>query len=820
MRGIMYMIPLAYRETCRVLSEHLRQVAANDEKNKMTLRNLELTWSLSVGQMTGAVMRVLAEDATSTPSTLQYRLPLDVAVENAPRGLSDQKPMVPYAVTKLVEYLNENDAFSVSNLFTSDPKSIEVVEDIIYVLNGGSLGVDGAFPTEATPVDAAVALKQWIADIPGSAGIFPDSMRPDFVHAIPPIVASPSPSPAPGEDASSSNASSAGHVNFSQMPDRLEPLFWKLPEPYLQTIKVLLGLLRNWTTFAPEDISSLQAVQALFMEYPLPLQHVLAYLLHNYDMLFADDDSALTAHLQTLVFNSPGNANAGVVGGGGGGANQGFGSPLSPRHLAFNKNTQSSTPSSTTVNTATNSPASGGEFAIAGSTSTTSTTEQHAMEDDEESQLHPEAATAVASAIMDAATSTIAAAGSATPNTASPSGKIKKSKSQKEKTAGSSPSSGKVRKVREAEDELSTTPTRKARTGGIGKTGKASDSPSKHDSPAKRGTSPPKVRVNEDGTPTRRHLKSSSADVESPSGTSKRKENSDMVRSGSKGSTQKGSGSKESSSDQISNSSPPRKPLSRSPSSDDASDDSASNGVHNENGNGADKKVSKVTPKRDKKPRLSREVTDDPELALKKDGDANKDGTRDKVRRTKSSSSAGSTGPSPSPSAEDLSVKKRAPKKREDSDGGASKDNGESNSSSNHNDSNSDKPETNGSAKKKKKKEADMETVPEEGENQSPNVAEAEGASTPKTRKKKSDDTDSPSGGSTEKRKKSEKRSKSSDPTSSNIDSAEPSSDAPDPISSPKKSRKAANAAADDISAIPSTKKASRIKISTALSDA
>lgn len=796
MRGIMYMIPLAYRETCRVLADHLRMVAANDEKNKMTLRNLELTWSLSVGQMTGAVMRVLAEDATCTPSTLQYRLPLDVAAENAPRGLSD-KPMVPYAVTRLVEYLNENDAFSVPHLFTSEPRSIELIEDIIYVLNGGSLGVDGALPAETTPIDAAIALKQWIADIPGHAGIFPDSMRPDFVQAIPPIAASPSPTPTPqGDDSTTpiatATSSSSAHVNFSQMPDRLEPLFWKLPEMYLQTIKVLLGVLRSWTTFAPEDISSLQAIQALFTDYPLPLQHVLAYLLHNYDQLFAGEDMALTAHLQALVFASPSNANGNGV------TVQptitGLGSPLSPRHLAFNNKVtqpQQTTPtsaSSNTSNTSASSPTSGGESSHA--TADANGHELHSADEGDEQQHALEGASAVVAAAVVAT-----ASGPATPG--SPSGKIKKVKSTKSSGSSPSGSSGKTKRVREAEDgDLSTTPTRKTRTG-LSKNKSTSDSPSsKLDSPSKRSASPSKGKTSDDGTPNRtRHLKSSSADVDSPTG-----KRTELARSGSK------KGTKESSTEL--SSSPPRKPLSRSPSTDESSDDSVSNGTNGENGS------ANGTSKRSQRTRLSREVTDDPELALKK---TNEGGTHEKVRRSKSSSSAGSATVSPSPSAEDVSVKKRAPKKREDSDGGASNDT----SASNTPEPTPEKSDTNGSAKKKKKKDAEMETVAEETEAHEPAAAEPEGASTPKSRKKKSDDTNESPSGSTEKRKKSEKRSKSNDPTSAAVDStdaAEATNGAPESVSSPKKSRKATPA--DDITAIPSSKKASRIKVSTPLADA
>lgn len=875
MRGIMYMIPLAYRESCRVLAEHLRQVAALSDKNKMTLRNIELTWSLSVGQMTGAVMRVLAENPLSTPSTLQYRLPLDVAAENAARGLSDKTISVPYAVTRLVEFLTENDGFSTPMLFNTEPKNPELIEDMIYVLNGGSInGVDSAFPAETSPVDAAVALKQWIAELPGLAGVFPDSLRPDFVHAIPPIAASPSPHNSARSEGASSPSSAgsvpSANVNFSQLPDRLELLVWKLPEPYLQTIKELLSLLRNWTTFAPEDISSIQAVQALFVDYPLPLQHVLAYLLHNFESIFSEDDSALTAHLQSLVFaTSPG---GGGAAGGASGANGavgiglGPGSPLSPRHLAFNGKVHAPIPMtpvsplsaataspSTSNTTSASNNASGGETATAGNASNSS--EPTTPEDVASTTSNPSNSTEFG------ADATNNANGSAPATPGSPTAKVKKAKTHKAST-GTTPvsgsPSGKIKKAKEAEDDNSATLTRKTRTGAVSKVPKTADSPGsvakRSNSPSKRSASPSKrsaspstkgrtTEIETDDinnvTPqkSRGHLKSSSADVDSV--TAKRKDGSSpgMVRSGSK-TSQKGSGSKESSSDQLPIVSPvPRKPLSRSPSStEESSNDSEANDASRpdtsveENGNGATKsnksgsKSASGTPsKRDKKVKTSEVSSDDNDIPVKQKADG---GRERGLRRSKSSSSAGSSTITPSTSAEDVALgkKRKSSKKREDSDIGD-----ESNQNS------SEEPKTtpaavstptkssdaNGSAKKKKKKdkEADADEVEkEEDDAKEPSAqSDADGMSTPKsTKKSKGEETDS-----TEKRKKSEKRSKSNDPSASPAAAdSEPADGTNNGTSSesPKKSKKSSTASSDYIGG-PSSKKASRIKVSAPLAE-
>lgn len=466
MRGIMYMIPLAYRETCRVLVDHLRLVAANSEVNKMTIRNVELTWSLSVGQMTGAIVRVLSESPFPVPSTLQFHVPLEVAIENTPREMTSEKHLVPYAVSKLVSYMKENDAFSTPFLFSTEPKSADILEDVIYVLNGGSLGVDGAFPAEMSVIYAASALKQWISDVPGDSGLFPDAMRPDFVRVIPPG----------GPEAKS--------INYAQMPDKLEPLVWKLPDAHLETLKMLLGMLRTWTTFAPEDMTCLQAVELLFPGYPLPLQHVLSYLLHNFDTLFGEDDSALAAHLHSLVFASPGAASNPN------GPN--FASPLSPRHLAFNNKTSSGTPISSPGGPGTN----GSSIAhLSGDASFHDPTLATGHITDEDDLDHEDIA-------GETTTAEATAEAPGTPTT--PSKPYKKSKTLK---AGSSPlAPGKVKKIKEAEDG---TPTKKTKT--TKPKANASDSPTRSAS------------ADLEDKPKPKHSKATSADAESPAASEKKK---------------------------------------------------------------------------------------------------------------------------------------------------------------------------------------------------------------------------------------------------------------------------------------------------------
>jgi len=54
LKAILARIPYVNRETIKLLSEHLKLVCANSEKNKMSVRNIEITWSLSVGPIVGA----------------------------------------------------------------------------------------------------------------------------------------------------------------------------------------------------------------------------------------------------------------------------------------------------------------------------------------------------------------------------------------------------------------------------------------------------------------------------------------------------------------------------------------------------------------------------------------------------------------------------------------------------------------------------------------------------------------------------------------------------------------------------------------------
>lgn len=368
----------------------------------MTLRNVELTWGLSVGQMTGAIVRTLSENPHPVPSTLQFNLPLELAIQNSPRAMGNDTFTVPLAVTKLVTYLTECDAATHPKLFSTEPRNHDLIVDIIYALNGGAIGSaePGVLPNEMMPTDAAHVLKLWIAHVPGEAGLFPETMRPEFVRVCVP----------PAENTGKS-------VNFNILPDKLEALVWKLPAIYMETIRSILSFLNKWSTVAPEDMTTLQAIELVFTSYPQPFQHVLCYLLHHFDSLFLTEDSELTAHLQSLVFGSPG----AVV----------FGSPhinmTSPRTRTPVLSRNNTVESSTTAHVVSgNSAHPGGEHALAADATTHTST--------------------AAPGTPGPASSPATPADSPAPSTPT---RIKKSKTVKSATTKSP---ARVKKVKEAED--------------------------------------------------------------------------------------------------------------------------------------------------------------------------------------------------------------------------------------------------------------------------------------------------------------------------------------------------------------------------------
>jgi hypothetical protein len=105
LKEILRRIPYSNRETIRLLADHLKRVAAQHEKNKMTARNIELTWSLSVGGVTGGLMKVLIENDVEIPSTVQFGLPLRVACRNSEIP-DDMGPFaVPAVIRKTVNWI-------------------------------------------------------------------------------------------------------------------------------------------------------------------------------------------------------------------------------------------------------------------------------------------------------------------------------------------------------------------------------------------------------------------------------------------------------------------------------------------------------------------------------------------------------------------------------------------------------------------------------------------------------------------------------------------------------------------------------------------
>lgn len=117
LKQILRTIPYANRETIRVLVDHLKRVAARSEKNKMTARNIELTWSLSVGGVTGGLMKVLIENDVSVPSSIQFGVSIAEACKNSEIP-DDMGPfMVPTVLRKTVSWIRSHSTLSHSPTF-------------------------------------------------------------------------------------------------------------------------------------------------------------------------------------------------------------------------------------------------------------------------------------------------------------------------------------------------------------------------------------------------------------------------------------------------------------------------------------------------------------------------------------------------------------------------------------------------------------------------------------------------------------------------------------------------------------------------------
>eukprot|EP01122_Echinamoeba_exundans_P008039 TRINITY_DN2588_c0_g1_i1.p1 TRINITY_DN2588_c0_g1~~TRINITY_DN2588_c0_g1_i1.p1 ORF type:complete len:491 (-),score=84.43 TRINITY_DN2588_c0_g1_i1:16-1488(-) len=138
----------------------------------MTPRNIELTWSLSVGAVVGAVMRVLVEIESPPPSSILFGVPLLDSCRNTEVAESIGPFLIPAPISRAWEWFATKQAWA-DDLFTKLSSS-DVPQKMRSQFNAGN----HVIPNEATPHDVATFVRDFIVEMPDS--IFSDKLHDSF----------------------------------------------------------------------------------------------------------------------------------------------------------------------------------------------------------------------------------------------------------------------------------------------------------------------------------------------------------------------------------------------------------------------------------------------------------------------------------------------------------------------------------------------------------------------------------------------------------------------------------------------------------------
>ncbi|XP_049850341.1 uncharacterized protein LOC126322529 isoform X2 [Schistocerca gregaria] len=262
LRSILYKLPLANRETIRILIDHLRRVVAHSHLNRMTVRNLEITWSLSIGQSTGALIKVLTESDFSLPSTLQFFVPFDVALRNSCLSLSDDKSIiVPITVSTCVNWLLRHKSYKKRRLIASRA-NFKTVSSLMHAFNSGQFDL----PSDVQDRKVAMLLQCWVQSLPEYDGLLPESVVRDLGH-LPPI---------------------------DECNSDFQEIILKLPESNLETIKVLVSFLHKIIQEYRQRLNEKKLCSKFFNTKHPGLLSLYTVLVREYCEIFegrADEDS-------------------------------------------------------------------------------------------------------------------------------------------------------------------------------------------------------------------------------------------------------------------------------------------------------------------------------------------------------------------------------------------------------------------------------------------------------------------------------------------------------------------------------------------------
>lgn len=211
-RSILLRLPFANRETVRILAGHLKLVAQHSALNKMSARNIELTWSLSVGAIVGAVMRVLVETDTQPPSSIVFGVPFVESCRNSEIADKPGPILVPAPISCALDYFRLHRRWS-NDLFSKFSSS-KVPAILRRNFNSGN----HSFPDDAEFLDVATFVRDFVVAMPDS--LFSETLHDSFGQV-------------------------ADLRTSEEQVARLRDLFAQLPPSYRHTLKAFTSLLAD-----------------------------------------------------------------------------------------------------------------------------------------------------------------------------------------------------------------------------------------------------------------------------------------------------------------------------------------------------------------------------------------------------------------------------------------------------------------------------------------------------------------------------------------------------------------------------------------------
>lgn len=283
-RGILLKLPYPNRETIKVLCDHLRLVVQYSDINKMSSKNIGLTWSLSLGTITGTLIQLLIESDIGAPSTIVFNVPLHTAVENSRRFDTFEPIYVPNVVTATINWLIEHESYK-NELFVEkgNPSFLETYK---RKFNSGEID---KIPDDADCNDIASLLQLWLSEL--KDGLIPEEDINKFKRV--------------------------SEMNPKDQRIALREIFDRLPSENKATLKIILGLFcRIISNSFLIDALCLASVISPSLRNPYSVAIKNARSLFNFDFSsdFQRNKSSSFGKIDELyIINSSKNENSDVI---------------------------------------------------------------------------------------------------------------------------------------------------------------------------------------------------------------------------------------------------------------------------------------------------------------------------------------------------------------------------------------------------------------------------------------------------------------------------------------------------------------------------